>query len=130
VKKENQKGKNNCKKWKIAFFWVLGFLVISLFTKGFYLYTLFQGDAKSIGKKAVDFLNQTYLAGSNDKVSLKEVKKLANGIYEIKMNFKGREFISYVSPDGKMFFPQGQEMKIEKKLLFLKVQLLKKHVKI
>jgi len=118
MKKENQKQKNNCWKWKVAFFWLLGFLVVSLLTKGFYLYTLFQADAKSIGKKAVDFLNQTYLVGSNDKISLKEAKKLSSGVYEIKMSFKGREFTSYVSPDGKMFFPRGQEMKIEKKSAF------------
>jgi len=115
MKKEDQKQKNNCWKWKVAFFWILGFLGISLLTKGFYLYTLFQGDVKSVGKKAVDFINQSYLIGSSDKVSLKEVKKLSSGVYEVKMNFKGREITSYVSPDGKMFFPQGQEMKIEKK---------------
>jgi glutaredoxin len=59
--------------------------------------------AQDAGKKAIDYINQYLLSGVGN-ATLDSVKE-ENGLYNVKLSISGRQYDSYVTTDGKLFFP-------------------------
>jgi glutaredoxin len=59
--------------------------------------------AQDAGKKAIDYINQYLLSGAGN-ATLDSIKE-QNGLYNVKLSISGRQYDSYVTTDGKLFFP-------------------------
>lgn len=66
------------------------------------------------GEIAIDFINNIMLQGqaSASLISVSE----EYGLYKIDINFQGNDFASYISKDGKTFFPEAMNIEEIKKL--------------
>lgn len=60
------------------------------------------------GEKALEFINDN-LVEPGTKATLKEVTE-ENGMYKLDLNIKGQEISSYMSKDGKVFFPSAMDI--------------------
>lgn len=81
-------------------------LVVSIITNGFTKWG-FVGAASQdqVTKDTLDFVNKALLQGA-PVAELKSVSESA-GLYNMKLMVSGREIDSYVTKDGKLFFPQA-----------------------
>jgi hypothetical protein len=61
--------------------------------------------ADEAANKSIDYINQYILAGQGTAtfISVKE----DNGLYNLKFSIAGRQYDSYVTTDGKLFFPSA-----------------------
>lgn len=57
------------------------------------------------GEKAMDFINEDLLRGTATASLIEAVEE--NGLYKVKFSIEGRELESYITRDGKLFFPEG-----------------------
>lgn len=64
--------------------------------------------AQEAADKVVKYINEKILAGKAI-VSLIGVSE-ESGIYKIKFTLEGKEFTSYATRDGKLFFPEGYDL--------------------
>ena len=63
------------------------------------------GISPEVAKKtSVDFIK---VLAPGAEVNVKSVQKSAGGDYQITVEANGQEVISYLSPDGTIFYPQG-----------------------
>lgn len=91
--------------WMIFTFIFAILFIVALFTGGFRA-----GRSQSslsneeISSRVVDSINLIQ-AGLNPTVS--SVERMPDGIYKIEVEVQGQKLNGYISPDGKMFFPQG-----------------------
>ena len=113
---EHHKGKKKkemkVNNWAIVSGVLAVLFVISIYTAGF----SFGNDGDSLTKedasqKALNFVNEELLQGQT-AATLKEVTEEA-GLYNLKLNVAGQEVDSYVTKDGKLFFPQAIEVDAE-----------------
>jgi len=58
------------------------------------------------------FINEKILQGQGQASLIGELIK-ESGVYKMKLNVGGQEYISYVTTDGKVFFPSGMEIPAE-----------------
>lgn len=65
------------------------------------------------GEKAIRFINENLLEGQ--KASLVDIKEVGS-VYKITLKIGENQYDSFITKDGKFFFPQGYEVK-EKKTL-------------
>ncbi len=65
-------------------------------------------EKEKIGQITVDYINNVFLEGENSV----ELLKVSEGrdIYKVSVMFEGNEIDSYVSRDGKLFFPDAYDM--------------------
>lgn len=96
---------------------ILAIVVLGLAAAGVYVYLnrtkLFAVEkcpgeamaASAAGEAVIKFVNQTFLQGAA-QASLKEVVE-ENCIYKVKINVDGRDFDTYLTRDGKTFFPEA-----------------------
>jgi len=68
------------------------------------------GDAQGIANKAIDYINKYMLAGQST-ATLVSVNK-DNGLYSIKLSIAGNNYSSYITTDGKLFFPSAVDMSV------------------
>ncbi len=66
-------------------------------------------DKEKIGQITVDYINNVFLEGES-LVELLEVSK-GRDVYKVSVMFEGEKIDSYVSKDGKLFFPDAYDMK-------------------
>lgn len=64
--------------------------------------------AEDAGKKALDYINQTFLQGQ-PPATLKETTD-ESGVYKLRINVDGQEGDSYITKDGKLLFPAGLDI--------------------
>lgn len=57
------------------------------------------------GEKVIDFINNNILQGRATASLLETLEE--NGLYKIKFNIEGQEIESYLTRDGKLFFPEA-----------------------
>lgn len=69
--------------------------------------------SQQVGEKAINYINENILQGQAT-ASLKEIVE-ENGLYKIIIKIGDQEFPSYVSPDGKLLFPEAIDL--EEKLV-------------
>ncbi len=79
---------------------------------GFSMPNLFGPSPKSVGQKAVDYINSSNL--SSQPASLESVSS-QDGLIKIKIKIGAAEYDSYATADGKLLFPQGFDMSQAKK---------------
>jgi hypothetical protein len=58
------------------------------------------------------FVNEKILQGQSEASVVGELVK-ESGVYKMKLNIAGQEYTSYVTADGKVFFPSGMEIPAE-----------------
>ncbi len=73
------------------------------------------GDSETINsakvkRKAEQFVNQNLVPPNSDKKA--EIKKVVEegGLYKVSLNLSGKTIESYITKDGKTFFPQGMDI--------------------
>lgn len=85
-------------------------IIILLGVGGYFLYTkvLSGGNlsAQAAAQKAIDFINKQ-AASDAEKVTLGGTPTEENGLYKFIVKYKGQDFTSYVTKDGKIFFQSG-----------------------
>lgn len=83
-------------------------LLASLLTGGFWVKDVLINKifAKTVAKKTIDYINKNLLP-SGVTATLESASAKSNGLYEIKFKILDKEYDSYVSSDGKLFFPEG-----------------------
>ncbi len=66
--------------------------------------------ANEAANKSIDYVNKYLLAGQGTAtlVSVNEV----NGLYNVKLSIAGRQYDSYVTLDGKLFFPSAVDITV------------------
>jgi len=67
---------------------------------------------EELAQKAVDFINQNYLALSEEGATLNSVSE-ESGVYKFTMLIGDMEYTSYITKDGKILFPDGVPMETE-----------------
>lgn len=90
--------------WKIFSICLFLLLLISVFTRGFYLWD-FLNSPKKIAEKTLSYINENFLQGQT-KASLISIKRENNGLYNLKFKIDGEEAEVFVSEDGKNLFIQ------------------------
>ena len=92
--------------FKVAVAVLAVLLVVSIITSGFTKWS-FVGTASQdqVTKDTLDFVNKALLQGAS-AAELKSVSENA-GLYNMKLVVNGKEIDSYVTKDGKLFFPQA-----------------------
>ncbi len=73
----------------------------AIFLSGCVIGGVSQQQAKEISAKFIEIL------APGGQVNIKSVEKAAGGDYKITVEANGQEVISYLSPDGTIFYPQG-----------------------
>lgn len=89
-------------------------LVAGLSIAGTYFYLNFQKNLSSprqAAQKAIDYINQNLLSGQTAFL-INAVEE--NGLYKFRLKVGENEFISYITKDGKILFPQ-EGIDLEKK---------------
>lgn len=66
--------------------------------------------ADVVAKKAIDYINNNFLAENPNKAEFKKVEETKN-IYAITFNFAGKEYTAYATQDGELLFPEAIKMK-------------------
>jgi len=61
--------------------------------------------AETASVNIMDFINNNLMQGGME-AELKNIEEVG-GVYQVDLDVGGQEFISYVSKDGEIFFPQG-----------------------
>lgn len=61
------------------------------------------------GKRVVDFVNEKFFNGDKSKAKLENVID-KNSVYEVVMKIGNNNYNSYITKDGKFFFPEGYEV--------------------
>lgn len=107
--KESHEHEHHKQKIKFSYWYVVTgvlvlLLVVSFFTNGF---RSFGGSVskEEASQKTLDFINKNLLQGQA-VATVKEVKD-EGSIYSMKLSVNGQEINTYVSKDGKLFFPQA-----------------------
>jgi len=100
--KNANKNKNMYNLWKISSIILAILLTISLLSWG--MSQTYSKNEKTVSKEVVNYINNNLLDGGK-LISLKDIEK-SNGMYKLLLDLEGQEMESYVSIDGKMFFPQ------------------------
>ena len=68
--------------------------------------------AEEIAQQAVEYINQNFLAMSEEGATLVSVVE-ESGVYKFTILIEGQEYNSYITKDGKILFPDGVPMVIE-----------------
>jgi hypothetical protein len=68
--------------------------------------------AEEIVGQAIEYINENYLVMSGEGAILSSVEE-ESGVYKFTMLIEGSEYISYITKDGKILFPDGIPMAIE-----------------
>lgn len=89
--------------FKVAAAVLVVLLVVSIVTSGFTQWRFTSQD--KVTKETLDFVNKALLQGAST-AELKSVSESA-GLYNLKLVVNGKEVDSYVTKDGKLFFPQA-----------------------
>ncbi len=63
----------------------------------------------AVAKKAIDYINNNFLAESPNKAEFKKVETTKN-LYAITFDFGEREFTAYATQDGELLFPEAVKM--------------------
>jgi len=66
---------------------------------------------QEVAQKAIDYINKNFLQ-KEMKASLKEISE-EKEVYKIVLEIGGKEFVSYVTKNGRYLFPEGYDMKKE-----------------
>ncbi len=107
VQKEDKKYNT----WKIAALVMVMLFVVSTITGGFTAFVTGGGMTKEdASKKAVDYINDNLLQGQATAVATSAEEK--NGMYNVKIDIAGMEYDSYVTKDGRLFFPTAIDMTV------------------
>jgi hypothetical protein len=72
-------------------------------------FRFFGGNQVKAAAQAEEFINTNFLAGQAEKAKVKVVGKV-NGLYKLEVEFQGTKIDSYMSLDGKKFFPEAYDM--------------------
>lgn len=110
-----KKEKCSPQKKKIA----IGVLIAVIIVVGLGLFTdwgfFMSLDKKSVKAKTEAFINASGLSGGS-KVEIKEISSGGRGLYKLQVQLDGvpNTIESYVSTDGKLFFPNAMKMTDEK----------------
>lgn len=97
-----KKAKLKFNPWKVASGVMLAILIVLTWN------SFFSGSklsAEEAGTKTLAFVNSELLQGQA-VAKLVEVKE-ENGMYNVILSLSGKEINSYITKDGKLFFPQG-----------------------
>jgi hypothetical protein len=96
---------NKLDVWKIATLALLLLFVVSIFTSGFSFLKL--SSKETVTQETLNFINTNLLQGQ----AVAELKASAEEdcLYSMELNVAGQELVSYVTKDGKLFFPQALE---------------------
>jgi glutaredoxin len=73
---------------------------------------IFNQKAEEIAQQAVEYINQNFLAMSEEGATLVSVGE-ESGVYKFTILIEGQEYDSYITKDGKILFPDGVSMAIE-----------------
>ncbi|MFA5459956.1 MAG: hypothetical protein WC283_01315 [Candidatus Paceibacterota bacterium] len=65
--------------------------------------------AEGIVEQAIGYINENFLAMSEEGATLSSVEE-ESGVYKFTMMIEGSEYISYITKDGKILFPDGIPM--------------------
>lgn len=89
--------------WKIVAVVGIVLLISSIFTAGFRSWSI--SDRDSVTQETLEFVNTQLLPGQ----TAAEITEVATeqGLYRMTININGRALETYVTKDGKVFFPQG-----------------------
>ena len=101
------------KKSKILVYSLIIIIVVGvLIGGGFYIFKKQHKmkviSIKEASEKAVNYINKDLLQGRTT-VTLKNAEE-ESGVYKISLDIRGRKYDSYVSKDGKLFFPQAFDL--------------------
>ena len=69
--------------------------------------------SEEAGEWILDYIDQNILKDSGLTASLTEEPALKNGVYELKLKIGDSEFISYLTKDGELLFPEAIVLKEE-----------------
>jgi len=102
----------NLKKYIVPAICVVAFVAIAF---GLYYFT--ESKAKILkpekaGEITLRFVNEKILQGQS-QATLSGGLIEENGIYKLKLSIAGQEYTSYVTKDGKVFFPSGMDIPAE-----------------
>ena len=113
IKKKNTSCKKK-NKWMIVSIVLFIFFIASFFTDISKI-TNFVGKKSTdqMGEKAIAYINSQLLTG-DIQAKLLDSSKEDGCLYKIKFELNGQEYDSYITNDGKTFFPQGLPMEDEK----------------
>ncbi len=115
--KEKHKEKDHKREIKKVVVWqwltaILAILfIVSIVTGGFKGTTTTKIGAKAAAEKAVNYINANLLQPGMD-VKLQSVSE-KNGVYNIRINIAGRDYDSYITVDGNLFFPSSFDLNKE-----------------
>jgi hypothetical protein len=93
--------------WKYTSIFLVILLIISVATSGFGGLVRLKGtmNAEKAAAKAVDYINANLLQPGNTAKLNDVVDK--NGVYGVNISIVGRDYMSYISKDGKLLFTSG-----------------------
>ncbi len=86
-------------------------LILFLGVLFYFGFKFFGGGELRAATQAEEFINTQFLAGQAEKATVKVVGKVS-GLYKLEVDFQGNKIDSYMTRDGKMFFPEAYEMLI------------------
>ncbi|MCD6096721.1 thioredoxin domain-containing protein [bacterium] len=98
--------KANC--WFLVSVVLCLLLISSLVTGGFGLYNkIIALKAGEIVNQAIEFINENKdaLTGGTEVSLVEDSPRYQSGLYEFKIDLNGNQFLSYISTDGKLLFP-------------------------
>jgi len=104
--------KNHIKKYIVP-----AICIVAVMAGAYGLYYLKESKSKIISPEKMNeitlkFINEKILQGQSQASIVGELVK-ENGVYKMKLNIAGQEYTSYVTTDGKVFFPSGMEIPAE-----------------
>ena len=79
----------------------------SFFTENFSFLNKNILSSEEAGQMALNYINQNILKDSDLTASLTEEPVIKNGVYELKLKIEDSEFISYLTKDGELLFPEA-----------------------
>ncbi|MBR9683090.1 hypothetical protein GOV03_00960 [Candidatus Woesearchaeota archaeon] len=107
IRKPNHKVKK-AGIWKISTA-ILGILLLISVFAGNFSGTKSAGlTGNAVASDTIKYINENLLQGQG-VAELKDVAE-SNGVYKLKLDVSGQEMESYVSSDGKLFFPQAMDL--------------------
>jgi len=105
---EKKDGKFKLKKSDIWKYTTVLFVVLLIFSVAMNSRGASGIGAEKAAGKAIDYINANLLQPGNN-ATLNNVKETSNS-YEINMSIGGKEYLSYISLDGKLLFTNGIDM--------------------
>ena len=97
--------------WLIVSILLFLLLFVSLLTGGFGIRndSISHLSPPEIAEKAINYINKNILR-EGSRATIINSSRNKDGVYKINVQIRNQEYTSYVSPDGKMLFPEGFEL--------------------